>query len=440
MKEEEMKDCVFDFDRSSAKMEQKLSRRMFVTIAGAAGAVAACASSSILNVAMADSSKSVASEIESWDYETDIVVCGSGAGGSATAVESADQGCDVIIVEKRDWCGGQLRRSGGGFAAAGTPVQEKLGVTDSVDQFYDYVIACADGSVDPDLVKTWVNNATDTFNWLIDTLGAQPVDEWEFDSAAGDMGVENYSFGPGLSIGTEPSNYIDRGFEPVARCHWFSPYEDDPFIGDESKHLFPKPGGTGLWHVMDLAIQDRENIQVMTETSLVRLVTADDSNEVIGIVAQQGGEEIYIKARKAVMVCTGNFASNHEMWRNYTGWDFEASVNGGNAEDIEDDNDGVGVNTVLALGGALEFPYKGPKNPSYDNKCALSYLGGGLKVDTSSRAVDAFGNIIPRLYIGGIASAGYVGENYPHCGCNISHSMTMGRLAAQDAATLDNWE
>lgn len=46
------------------------------------------------------------SEIVSWDYEADAVICGCSTGGSAAAVEAHDQGAEARVIEKKDWLGG----------------------------------------------------------------------------------------------------------------------------------------------------------------------------------------------------------------------------------------------------------------------------------------------------------------------------------------------
>ena len=83
------------------------SRRSFLKTAalgvmGAAGAVSAPA-------AMAAPRK--------WDYTTDVVVLGFGAAGAATAITAADNGCNVIIVERQPeaTCRPNSRMSGGIF-------------------------------------------------------------------------------------------------------------------------------------------------------------------------------------------------------------------------------------------------------------------------------------------------------------------------------------
>ncbi len=398
-------------------MSNTLNRAQFLKAAGIAGAASLVASVPAL--------ASDATE-PAWDLEADVVICGCGTSGTAAAIEAADAGAEVVVIEKMDWLGGQMRRCGGGVAAAGSQVQKALGVEDDADSFYDYWVARAEGFCDPELVRVTVDNAAALVDWIIDDLGGQPVDQWAFsDDIEG--GLE-YSVQPGLNIGTNPDDYAAVEMEPVARCHWFAQNPDDPILEDDVVPTFPTHGGTGLWKTLGGALSDR-GVEPLTQTALVSLVTNADG-EVVGVVADQNGTELRIKARKGVIVATGNFASNAEMMKNYGLVDIE----GINFMDIEGQNDGSGIKAVLAVGGDLMFPglLPGAEKTS-------SYMVNGLKIDTSARAIDVYGNPIPRLYVASVAAGGFMGNNYPCCGASVTRNLVFGRIAGQQAAALESW-
>ena len=413
--------------------ERDVTRRSAL-VAGGALAAAAIAGGTSPRIARADEAEGLA-----WDYEADVVVCGCGTGGVAAAVAAADGGAEVIVIEKKDWLGGQLRRCGGGVAAAGSQVQKALGVEDNADDFYAYWMAMQDDLCDADLVRDICDNSAAIIDWLIDDLGGQPLDQWGF--SEGIEGGLTYSPEPGLNIGTQPENFEAHGMTPVARCHWFSPNPDDPIIGEADKQVCPNPGGTGLWKIFSDAFEER-GVQTMTETSLVSLVTQPGSNEVLGIVADQGGTEIKIKARRGVVVCTGNFCSNHEMFFNYTNYDFTAEEGCGNGPtiDLPDDNDGAGIKAVLALGGELVFPANGVTDNEDGTAFGYSFMTGGMRVDTQARAIDVFGNPIPRLYLSSNTAGGQIIKSYHCCGVNVLRHLYLGKVAGEQASALDSWE
>lgn len=410
-------------------MSITMNRAQFLKVAGAAGAASLMTGTAALASEAAEAS---------WDYETDVVVCGCGTSGAPAAIAAADAGANVIVIEKMDWLGGEMRRCGGGVAGAGTLVQKALGVEDNADSFYDYLMAIGGSEVDPDLVRIVADQAAPTVDWIVTPveeggLGGQPVADWHF--CGGDEGLENL-MDAGLNIGTEPSNYTDNGLEPIARCHWFDANPDDPFFNEPDKALCQYPGGTGLWNTFSQNLDSRENIQALTQTSLVSFVTADDSNEVIGVVAEQGGKTVRIKAAKGVVLATGNWGSNHEMTRNYTGFEFEDNAWGGLGLDIAGENDGSGVKAALALGCDLAFPYICPK----EAPIVYSWNMGGLKGDTQTHAIDVNGEIIPRLFVASMALGGVLGSAYPLCGISVVRNILFGRIAGQQAAAMESRE
>ena len=412
-------------------MQNVTSRRSFV----AAAATAAVAAAGIAGMGAEKAQAVQAGEVAAWDYEADVVVCGSGAGGSAAAVEAADNGAEVIVIEKKDWQGGQLRRCGGGVMAAGTAVQAKFGIEDDAEKMFEYWMAMGKGLCDEALVRDFCLNSAGIVSWIIDDLGGQPVDEWGI-SGDDPMGLE-YTVFAGLNIGVSPEMMEELGFEPIARCHWFTQNPDDELIGDESMGLFPTAGGTGLYKTFADAMEAR-GVQVLLETALTRLVVADGSNEVVGIVAQQSGKDVFIKARKGVVVATGNFATNREMHFNYTLEDYTVNDYNGYGQDLESENDGSGWNACLALGAAPKFP--GKLNMPYDHALEGDYafMLGGLTIDQKAQAIDVYGEAIPRLFITSTLAGGVIGGAYPACGASIGRNLYFGRVAGREAAALDS--
>jgi succinate dehydrogenase/fumarate reductase flavoprotein subunit len=72
-----------------------------------------------------------------WDEKIDVIVVGSGVAGLCAAIEAADTGASVIVVEKMKITGGNSRISDGGLSAPGNFLQKKFGINDSVDLFME---------------------------------------------------------------------------------------------------------------------------------------------------------------------------------------------------------------------------------------------------------------------------------------------------------------
>lgn len=110
-------------------------------------------------------------EVEVKDMETDIVIIGAGGAGMAAAVEAASYGKSVIIVEKMPIVGGNTNRATGGINAAESSIQEKLGIEDSIETYYNDTFKGGYEENDPELLRVMVENSASAVDWL-NELGA----------------------------------------------------------------------------------------------------------------------------------------------------------------------------------------------------------------------------------------------------------------------------
>jgi len=60
--------------------------------------------------------------------ETDVAIVGSGASGVTAAIEAAEAGARVVVLEQEDFLGGAAAISGGGCCIAGSPLQKQNGL------------------------------------------------------------------------------------------------------------------------------------------------------------------------------------------------------------------------------------------------------------------------------------------------------------------------
>jgi NADPH-dependent 2,4-dienoyl-CoA reductase/sulfur reductase-like enzyme len=68
-------------------------------------------------------------EHEIWDKEADVVIVGAGATGLPAAIEAAERGAVVVLVEANWDVGGHAILSGGHLAlGGGTSLQRKYGI------------------------------------------------------------------------------------------------------------------------------------------------------------------------------------------------------------------------------------------------------------------------------------------------------------------------
>ena len=101
------------------------------------------------------------------DVDYDLIVIGAGGAGLSGAIWAAEAGCKVIILESEDRIGGSTALSDGVFNAADTSLQRKLGLTDSVDDYYDYYMTLNAWRQPAALIRRFCEEATPTLEWLI---------------------------------------------------------------------------------------------------------------------------------------------------------------------------------------------------------------------------------------------------------------------------------
>jgi len=105
----------------------------------------------------------------------DVIILGFGAAGSAAALDAADNGLKVLLVDRFDG-GGSTRRSGGVYyAGGGTRAQIECGIKDSVKDMFKYVKAENAAAVDDVTILEFCEQSPSTFAWLEDRVGVKFV-------------------------------------------------------------------------------------------------------------------------------------------------------------------------------------------------------------------------------------------------------------------------
>ncbi|MEA5367509.1 FAD-binding protein [Amycolatopsis sp., V23-08] len=96
----------------------------------------------------------------------DVVIVGFGAAGACAALEAADAGADVVIVER--FAGGGASAVSGGvvYAGGGTSQQQDAGVGDSVDAMYDYLRLEAGDVVSEKTLRRFCEGSREMITWL----------------------------------------------------------------------------------------------------------------------------------------------------------------------------------------------------------------------------------------------------------------------------------
>jgi len=101
---------------------------------------------------------------------TDVLIIGGGGTGLAAAIEAAELGRQVILLEKNSETGGSTSWSVGSITATGTPHQRKANIQDSTDAHFEDMEKHAGALAPRDnlaLRRILVDNTTDMIDWLM---------------------------------------------------------------------------------------------------------------------------------------------------------------------------------------------------------------------------------------------------------------------------------
>ena len=182
---------------------------------------------------------------------------------------AAENGADVILLEKMSYMGGATMLSGGIVPAAGTHYQKDAGIEDSPSAMANDISRPAYFSQDQDLVKLVAEKSAEIVEWM------------------GDLGVK-------WNLQTE---FLYKG-QTNYRMHQ------------------AEGRGEGITSVLIEKVNEHENITVLLETPATGLVTEKDE-VVTGVYAEdKDGKVIQVNAN-AVVLGTSGFAANKEMLEEY---------------------------------------------------------------------------------------------------------------------------
>jgi len=76
-----------------------------------------------------------------WNYTTDFLVVGSGAGGMTAAIVAKELGGDSLVIEKTECYGGTTALSGGVVWIPNNDSMKDYGIADSEEDGLDYLRA-----------------------------------------------------------------------------------------------------------------------------------------------------------------------------------------------------------------------------------------------------------------------------------------------------------
>ena len=214
---------------------------------------------------------------QDWTLEADVVIAGAGISGLSAAIEALDHGASVIIVEANYDCGGHGMVSGGRVnLGGGTSRQKRHGIEDSADAVFDWWVRHDDLQArftDRDLTRVYADLSAETFEWMVEN-GVTFRDE---------------------AIGPDQDQRSGRTVQwPV--------YE-------ELVTSFPTRLGSGLARGLEKSARAK-GAEILLLHSMTDLVQDPSTKQVIGLVADNEGQTVRIRANNGVILATGGHTNN----------------------------------------------------------------------------------------------------------------------------------
>jgi 3-oxo-5alpha-steroid 4-dehydrogenase len=103
---------------------------------------------------------------QTWDIEADVVVVGFGAAGACAALEAAEAGADVVILDRFGGGGATALSGGVVYAGGGTRQQQAAGVSDSPQAMFAYLSAEAGDAVSAGTLRRFCDGSPAMLAWL----------------------------------------------------------------------------------------------------------------------------------------------------------------------------------------------------------------------------------------------------------------------------------
>lgn len=98
-------------------------------------------------------------------YDTEVAIVGGGGAGLVAAAAALEAGGKVVIIEKLGYLGGSTVVSGGGYNAVDPERQNRQGIEDSVEKFFEDTMRGGHETNDPELVRILTSQALEGMHW-----------------------------------------------------------------------------------------------------------------------------------------------------------------------------------------------------------------------------------------------------------------------------------
>lgn len=222
------------------------------------------------------------------ELQCDVVVCGLGGAGAMAAIEAAERGASVIVVEGSADGGGSTRDSGG-----------NVRTFNDVEQAIEHYALLSYGSTPRDVIRAMVESAHTLPEWVKNHGGQQA-----YHNPRGTTGKEGY---PDAIC---PITYAGSAFEEVAGAEGLGQrFQIIPDSWVEGNGF--RPSGTTMWQLLNANIE-RLEIPVHYNALAEKLIV-DPDGAVVGVRCTTPDGVLEIRASRGVILTCGGFADDPKL-------------------------------------------------------------------------------------------------------------------------------
>lgn len=263
---------------------------------------------------------------EQWHEEVDVVVLGSGGAAFTAAILAADQGSEVLMLEKAHQIGGTTAFSGGVPWIPMNRYMKNAGADDSREAAIEFLERLTLGKVpDPAFIEIYVDNGHKMIDYLHEHTPVRfempvPFNEYygHLDEALknGTRSLDPVPFDLNLVGEWGPLIRQNPVFPPLTLAEGGAiGGVDFNKIAERMENNIVTMGRSLIGSLLKGALDRDVNIKINTPGKELVL---DDNGAVIGVVAEnEDGEKIYIGARKGVVLASGGYEWNQELVKTF---------------------------------------------------------------------------------------------------------------------------
>jgi urocanate reductase len=310
---------------------------------GIINAVADAAKAAGLDVAALKAKKVAAKPKDPQTWDTDVLVMGGGGAGLTAAINAAEQGAKVILIEKGSVLGGNTMMAGAAYNCVDTEAQSKMILTKAQKTTLDAYLAldAADPKLKFDTFPEWkevlAELKADIKAFYAKNTGKKAgVDMPGFDSIALHMwhiytgGLRQLTDGswiaPDLALARKLANsaldsFVWMGKNGLKSSYGASAqYGGNTGIGTVLGAMWPRTHSfmSGAERIPQLEkVAKEKGVKIYTETAGTEVIV-DASGKVVGAKAKQAdGTQITVNTIKGVVLATGGYSANPVMVKKY---------------------------------------------------------------------------------------------------------------------------